>query len=184
MRRRSWLWRVRPNPLRRRSYAVEAWVFLAVGLLALAGAVLAGTFVAQGLDHRYGQERAARHSVGAVLTKDAPAHFGATKVEVPASWKAPDGTARTGTVKAGPGSSRGAVVQVWTDDRGRLAAPPLARSVAQFQAGVFGGLSALGVCVVAGLGCVITDKVVGRRRSDRWAADWAAADARWGHRNV
>lgn len=184
MKCRAWIWRTRSNPLRRRSYAVEAWAFLLASLIAVAGSVLVGTWLAHDLEGRYAQQRLERHNIGAVLTQDAPAHYGATRVDVPGRWTAPDGAVRTGIIKAGPGTSRGAVVQIWTDDRGDLAAKPLSSSIARFQADVLAGAAAFGVFAGVMLGCVVTAKVVDRRRSDRWAADWAAADARWGHRNV
>lgn len=184
MKRRAWIWRMRSNPLRRRSYAVEAWAFLLAMLIAVAGAVLVGVSLAHDLDGRYAQQRHERHRVAAVLTQDAPAHYGATRVEVRGRWTAPDGTARTGIIKASPGTSRGVEVPVWTDDQGALAAKPLSASVARFQADVLAGAAALGILAGALLGCAVTAKVLNRRRTDRWAADWAAADALWGHRNV
>lgn len=184
MKRRTWLWRVRRNPLRRRSYAVEAWAFLVAGLIAVTGAALVGGSVAHDLRGQYAQQRLERHISTAVLTQDAPDGYGATRVEAPARWTAPDGTSRTGTVKADPELFRGAAITVWTDDRGALVATPLSAPVAQFQADITAASVAFAIFAGFLLGCVITTRFVDRRRCVRWAVDWAAADARWGHRNV
>ncbi|MEU6849433.1 hypothetical protein ABZ901_05800 [Actinacidiphila alni] len=181
---RTWRWRVRSNPLRRRSYAVEAWALLAFGIVAIVTAVLVGGSVAHGLQDRYAQERLERHSSKAVLTQDAPEGFGATRVSAAARWSAPDGTVRTGTVKASPESSRGAVIGVWTDANGALVPAPLPELAGQFQADVIGAGAASGVSVAALLAGAFTARFLDRRRYERWTADWARADARWGNRNV
>jgi hypothetical protein len=184
MRRSMWLWRVRRNPLRRRSYAVQAWAFLAVGLIAVVSAVLVGVSVARDLQSRYAQQRVGHYRTTAVLTRNAPGGYSVIKVRAPARWKAPDGTTRAGTVKVEPGLPRGAVLRVWTDGRGALVPTTLSAPAAQFQADLIAASIASGICATALIGCGITARLTARRRSASWAADWAAADARWGNRNV
>ncbi|WP_329173171.1 Rv1733c family protein [Streptomyces sp. NBC_01477] len=185
MKRSAWLWRLRSNPLRRRSYAVEAWTFLAVGLVAMAGAILAGALSAQHLEDRYTQQRLERHSTRAVLTEDAPDASGAgSRVLVPARWTAPDGTSRTGSVKAVIGSARGTQVSVWADTRGALMTDPLSAPGAQIQADVIGGWTALAIFTGAVLGCGTTARLLNRRRATQWAAEWAAVGPQWDHRDA
>jgi hypothetical protein len=183
MKRSIWVWRLRSSPLRRRSYATEAWAFLAVALIAVTGAVLAGAAMGRHLDDRSAQQRLEAHSTQAVLTQDAPDTFnGGTKVAVPARWTAPDGTVRTGNVKVSIGSSNGAVVAVWTDASGSIAAEPLSAPTAHVHAGITGGAIAIAICAGALLGCGITSKLLDRRRTAQWATEWAQVGPRWDRR--
>ncbi|MFJ5612806.1 hypothetical protein ACIQCJ_25935 [Streptomyces sp. NPDC093221] len=184
MERGIWLWRLRKNPLRRRSYAVEAWAFLAAALAALVVAVLVGVSTAHGLQREYAQQRLDRHSTSAVLTQKAPDGYRLSRVDVPAQWKAPDGTVLTGIVTASPGTSRGAVVPVWTNSQGVEVAQPLSPSSGEFQADVIGAGAAFAICVGVLIGCGITTKLLDHRRCARWDAEWTEADSRWGHHSV
>lgn len=185
MKRSIWVWRLRNSPLRRRSYAVEAWAFLMVALIAVTGAVLAGAAMARHLDDHYARQRLERHSTQAVLTQDASdTHDGSVKVAVPARWTAPDGTVRTGSVKVAVESSRGTLVPVWTDDRGGIVAEPLPAPAAHAQAGVTGGTIAFAICAGALLGCGITSKLLDRRRTAQWATEWAQVGPQWDHRDA
>lgn len=186
MKRSIWVWRLRSSPLRRRSYATEACAYLAVALIAVTGAVLAGATMARHMDDRSAQQRLERHSTQAVLTQDAPdtpdTNDSSTKVAAPARWTAPDGTVRTGDVKVPIGSSRGAVLVVWTDARGSIVAEPLPATTAHVQAGVSGGEIAFAICAGALLGCGITSKLLDRRRTAQWATEWAQVGPRWDRR--
>jgi hypothetical protein len=183
MKHSIWLWRLRSSPLRRRSYAVEAWAFHTGALIAVTGAERAGAATARHLDERYAQQRLERRSTHAVLTQAAPETYnGGTKVAVPAHWTAPDGTARTGAVKVTIGSSRGTVVEVWTDARGSIVAKPLPAPAAHVQAGVTGGATAFTSCAGVLLGCGITSRLLDRRRAARWATEWAQVGPRWDRR--
>lgn len=185
MKRSAWLWRLRSNPLRRRSYAAQAWTFLAVGLVAMAGAVLAGTLMAQRQEDHYTQQRLERHSTRAALTEDTPVRNGGrTWVRVPARWAAPDGTSRTGGAKAVTGSARGTGVTFWVDAQGALVAEPLPAPTAQAQADAAGSWVALAILSGALLGCGTTAKLLNGRRAAQWAADWAAVGPQWGHRDA
>lgn len=189
MKRSIWVWRLRSSPLRRRSYAAEAWACLAVALIAVTGAVLGGATMARHMDDRSAQQRLERHGTQAVLTQDATDtpdtnSSSSTKVAAPARWTAPDGTVRTGDVKAPIGSSRGVWVTVWTDARGTIVAEPLPATTAHVQAGVTGGAIAFAVCAGALLGCGITSKLLDRRRTAQWATEWAEVGPRWDHRDA
>jgi hypothetical protein len=188
MKRSIWVWRLRSSPLRRRSYATEAWAYLAVALIAVTGAVLAGATMARHMDDRSAQQRLERHSTQAMLTQDATefpdTNSSSTKVAAPARWTAPDGTVRTGDVKVAIGSSRGTRVTVWTDARGSIVAEPLPATTAHVQADATGGAIAVAICGGALLGCGITSKLLDRRRTAQWATEWAEVGPRWDRRTA
>lgn len=176
----AWLWRWRRNPLRDRSYAAQAWLGLAVIVLAVAGGVAAG--VAAGLgtvtgtDHR----RAERHHVVAVLT-DEPAATSGFPAQRSADivWTAPDGRRLTGETHVGSGVRDGDRITVWADRRGALVAEPLPVAAARVEGVMTGVAAAAGV---AGLGVVllaVSSRLFDRRRADRLAAEWADVGPRW-----
>src|SRR3954468_7791794 len=67
-----WLWRWRPNPLRRRADAVEAWVVLGAWLLPLLVGVLAGLASTRSVEDGLARERVEWRPVVARLTARAP----------------------------------------------------------------------------------------------------------------
>ncbi|MFF8729260.1 hypothetical protein ACF073_22570 [Streptomyces sp. NPDC015171] len=182
------LWRWRSNPLRRREDIVEAWIVLALWVIAVVGGAVAGALTARAAGDVFAQQRAHRHAVGAVLLAEAPT--GATAawpedglVRAPVRWTAPDGSARTGTALVGGGLRTGSRVVVWQDDHGRLApAEPPDPVEGAVEAGLFGAAAALSVAApaygVRALGRLWLD----RRRMARWAREWDAVEPRWAHR--
>ncbi|WP_181794669.1 hypothetical protein [Streptomyces sp. WELS2] len=182
--RRMWRWR--SNPLRRHEDVVEAWVVLAVWVIAVVGGALAGLVTAQAAEQRFAQQRAHRHAVRAVLVTDVP--YGAAakwsadgRTRGPVRWTAPDGTPRTGWTPVAGGLRAGDRVTVWQDDRGRLApsAPP-GRSEGHVEAALFAGGAALATAVpVFGAGAVARARL-DRRRMARWDQEWALVGPRWG----
>src|SRR5205823_10704307 len=104
------------------------------------------------------QGPAAVHHVPAVLLQHAPtaAHalFQANMEQLArARWTAPDGTVRTGLVRAPAGSPAGRTVTVWTDAGGRLAADPEPGYYRAIRAGLAAALAVIAVgLVLAGAG--------------------------------
>ncbi|HEV8555675.1 MAG TPA: hypothetical protein VGR06_04660 [Actinophytocola sp.] len=77
-------------------------------------------------------ERRGRRPATATLIRDAPEATGAgdliTAVSpVRARWTLPDGTERTGTVKASNGTRAGAPVPIWLDGAGNPVDAPVVR---------------------------------------------------------
>jgi anti-sigma factor RsiW len=180
MGRRVWLWRWRRNPLRRRSYLVEGWVFPAIGLAAAVAASFTGTAVTHGMEHLLAQQRVDRHVTAAVLAQDASDVAGyVAEPRARVRWTAPDGTTRTGITKVGLDLHRGARVMIWTDRRGQLVPAPLSSSDARLEA-VLTGIAAgggVGGAVLAGL--AVATRLADRRRAEEWAAEWAVTGPRW-----
>lgn len=119
-------WRPDGNPLRRTSDRVEATLLAILIAAFLCGAPLAGiaagsAAAASSMRAEHAQRGA--HRVAAVLLQRAPGKshpiFQAPlEPLVPAQWKAPDGTLRTGEIYAPAGAAAGSTVLVWTDRSG------------------------------------------------------------------
>lgn len=189
------LWRLRRNPLRRRSDLLEGWLRIAARLLLTllipAGCALTAASVAQ-QTLRAGEDL---HRASAVLTEPAPgdptengpgwfASVGQERdVPVRARWTAPDGTTHTGVAEAPPGSERGARVTVWLDDAGRTRPRPPEPGEA-WAGGVLTGLALALPAVVLVMGargvlCARLDA----RRAEGWEREWAEVGPEWSRRH-
>ncbi|MFD6423394.1 hypothetical protein [Streptomyces sp. NPDC060198] len=105
----------------------------------------------------------------------------ATRQTVTASWKAPDGGGRHGTV---PTAARvrkpGERVLIWTDDRGAVAPRPMDVPTAHIHAGLAGtGAFLLTAGVVEAVRRTVVRCMV-RRRYERLDRAWATAGPDWG----
>lgn len=181
------LWRWRSNPLRRREDVVEAWLVLAVWLLAVVGGTAAGVVAGRAADESFVRQRGERQSVAAVLTENVPgpSRSGGIAVDqrlADVRWTASDGSAHTGLTLVTAGLKAGTQVVVWHDARDRLVPRPpsatggVAESVALgvFAAGALTGLvCAAGAAARCGLD---------RRRFESWDREWSLVGPKWGHR--
>jgi hypothetical protein len=125
-----------------------------------------------------------RYETVAVLTEDAPASLGArgeaaATSEVPARWQLPNGTTRTGMVRADNGLEAGAEVPVWLDRSGSPVNPPLST----FDAGMVAVMvAACGWFVAVGLlalACYGLRVALDRRRYRAWQTQWAQVEPEW-----
>ncbi|MEU9993127.1 hypothetical protein AB0E10_41555 [Streptomyces sp. NPDC048045] len=179
------LWRWRPNPLKRHSDVVEAWIVLATWILALLGAVFAGQAAAHSMDSALSARRAQEHAVSAVVTdgpaKAAPADGGYDDGQVWATvrWTAKDGTVHTDRAKVHPGAPAGSPVMVWTDGTGRIVSAPTTRAEGLLQTVLAGVL----VAQVAGTAVWVTGWLVRarlvRRRLAEWDDEWKRVGPEW-----
>lgn len=184
--------RVHPgrNPLARRSDRIEGVVLLVVVLGLIIALPLA--FFAGGATYREQaaiseQQHATRQLVTATLLEAAPAPRPAIDSSladngspgVRARWTAPDGSARTGTVPAAPGSAAGARVPVWLTESGDPGPAPLNSTeitTTGIVAGAFFWLASASVLVT---GYWLARLILDRRRGSRWDHEWAAARQKW-----
>ncbi|MEU9154969.1 hypothetical protein AB0D59_31535 [Streptomyces sp. NPDC048417] len=181
------MWRLRRNPLRRRSDVVECWILLAAWFIALAASLVTGLAAGSAVDHRLDRQRAESRTAPAVLTTEAPGRTSASaaddsRVWATVRWTAPDGSTRTGRTTVHPGAKAGTPVTVWIDRQGRLTSEPLAPVDAAFQVAWTGILVAL---TTGGAVLGVTQLLrlrLERRRLERWDEEWARVDSPKGWR--
>ncbi|MGW2459767.1 Rv1733c family protein [Streptomyces sp. NPDC001761] len=180
------LWRWRSNPLRRHEDVVEAWVVLAVWVIAVVAGTVAALVTVHSAEHQFAVQRAHRHAVRAVLLADAPHGLAADlpadgRVRGSVRWTAPDGTPRSGQALVDGGLKTGDSVTVWQDDRGRLTlSPPTGRTEGHVEAALFGAAATLAVAApVFGAGAFARARLDWRRMA-RWDQEWDSVGPQWG----
>ncbi|GIE30673.1 hypothetical protein Ait01nite_037180 [Actinoplanes italicus] len=169
------------NPLLRRSDRIE--IVMLVGLFAffLLGAPILAWWTA-GLSYRSDQraiawERDNLHEVTAVLDR-ATADRQATPYTARASWKAPDGTPRSGSIAVTSGEQPGDTVKIWVNNEGDVRTKPGGRNpvgkaalvaivVVASVAAATNGLRRLGVALLD------------RHRARAWQRAWSDVGPRW-----
>ncbi|MFG2823326.1 hypothetical protein ACGFX4_28340 [Kitasatospora sp. NPDC048365] len=179
--------RRRGNPLRRGSDRVQWWLgclLLATAVLALPAAAAAGFSTYRAQVHAGLAAAATRHPVEARLTADAPLADSGVPAKVPATaaWTAPDGSTRTAIVQVWSGERAGSAVTVWTDARGAVVPAPTTRS----QAAQNGWLAAATLATTVPLLCLSAWKgavlLLDRRRLAQWDTEWTLVEPRWTRR--
>ncbi|MFJ3672823.1 hypothetical protein ACIPSE_40825 [Streptomyces sp. NPDC090106] len=182
-----WLWRWRPNPLKRRADTVEAWVVLGAWLLTVLAGVFAGVTAAGAVEDTLAKERAEWRPVRAGLTARAPgaadgdsSAAGGGMVWADVRWTAPDGTPRTGQARVGPDSPAGTAVTVWTDPQGRLVTRPATVGQAHLRAALVGALVGVSAATLPFVGGRLLCGRLLRRRIDQWGMEWAWFGPLWG----
>jgi hypothetical protein len=98
---------------------------------------------------------------------------------VKASWQAPDGSSRTGTIEVDADARAGQRVPVWTDAKGTPVAdfePPAQLQMRVFLMALWAGIGWLvGVAVVY----LLVAWLLRRRRIAAWADEWERVDRDW-----
>ncbi|MFE4640736.1 hypothetical protein [Streptomyces sp. NPDC056730] len=191
------LWRWRHNPLRRGTDLVEAWVALTAVLLFALATPAAGWLCGNTLDSSLRATARVQHeqrhrTTAVVVDRAADQRRTAYDAEslsnrspgtrVTATWYAPDGSARTGTVSAPLRDPRaGDTFSMWTDRRtDKQLRGPMNATSARVHAVLAGfGATALAVGLVEGARRLIVWRLV-QRRYRRLDRAWAAAGPDWG----
>jgi hypothetical protein len=180
-------WRPDGNPLRRTSDRIEA-VLLAILIAAfLCGAPLAAIAAGRAAAADRMQAEHGAYRVAAVLLQHAPGKshpmFQAPlEPTVPARWKAPDGTPRTGEIYAPVGAAAGSTVLVWTDRSGQLTASPLQQGDLVEDVALAASLATIAVAAVLAVVGLLTRWVLDRRRLAAWDVRWRATGPQWTRR--
>jgi hypothetical protein len=190
--RAAWLprlmrrWRPDRNPLRRTSDRIEAALLAILIAAFLCGAPLAGIAAGRAAANSVRAERveAGWHRVAAVLLRQAPGKIpplfqAPLGPMVPAQWKAPDGTLRTGEIYPPEGAGAGSTVQVWIDRSGELAAFPLHRGDVAEDVALAASLATIAAAAVLAVLGLFTRWVLDRRRLAAWDARWRAIGPQW-----
>lgn len=194
MRTRVHGWRWRDNPLRRPSDVVEGWIALAVAVLLLVGAPVAGALAGLWAQERgrtvAGAQRQERHRVRAEVLGGTPLALPEARDDperphqASVRWLEPGEGMRTSVARVPAGSRPGDVVDVWFDAAGRAVAPP-PNEVSVWQHTVSIGLCAAGVTAAAILlGHGVVRRVSLHRRMSEWERDWARTGPEWTRREA
>ncbi|MER8006582.1 hypothetical protein [Streptomyces sp. NPDC094149] len=183
-------WRLRRNPLRRRSDRLQGWIGLGLVLAALAATPAVVFLVGDAARHHYTRiaqhQSETRHRAIAVLLEDArrhpePGSAEAKKTRYPTKVRFTDsrGHPRTATADVEPAKPRGSIIRVWTDTGGRITAPPLDPSEIRVRAVGSGIIAALGVHTTTAVVYGIASRVLHRHNLAAWDTAWAETAPRW-----
>jgi hypothetical protein len=182
------------NPLRRTSDRIEAGVRTAILIMLVVAVPVTMIAVGRLVDHIALRDVRAQarsdHLVCAVLLQQAPSSgildpYSATDVNwVPARWRPPGGSARTGDVLAPAGAPKGSTVRAWVNAHGAITDPPADHSDVVgdvFAAAIPAGLVLIFALLGAG---TLARQALDRRRMSAWDAEWRAIGPLWsGHHN-
>jgi hypothetical protein len=150
-------------------------LLLAVPLGLLAGSV-AHTAVAAVQE----QQAATRSPATATLLADAPnSEYVGVSLPKSATWEAPGGAVRTGTVQAPAGAVAGSTIDVWVDRSGRITDRPLTDGEVAGQAVVIGVLVGLAAVIFGMTSHLVVLWLLERRRYRRWEKGWASVEPLW-----
>jgi hypothetical protein len=179
-------WRLRDNPLRRRSDIAEGWAVLATGVLLATAAPAVGVAAAWAAEDAALRQARDRYRTVAVLAEAAPetSYTEGRHVLAAVRWTASDGSSRTGRTLVRAGSEAGSRTAVWLDDRGTVQPPPATPGQAAAQGIVFGATAATAAAVLfvgAGWGVRVR---LDRRREAQWEREWAEVGPQWRHRRA
>ncbi len=157
-----------------------------VALVALPVAGAAGSELYVRQSARAVVEQQTRQRARAELIADAPLVVDVAAAEgvagsafVEATWTAPDGRTRQGTVPAASQAKAGTSVPIWVDRDGDLTSAPLSTEGAAFNAiavAVLLWAGAVGAMVLLYLALLYAHK---RMRMIRWASEWERIARDW-----
>jgi hypothetical protein len=177
--------RIRRNPFRRAVDQLDVAIrVMAVVLAALAVVAALGVGSAvRRYDTAVSTRAASGEWVTAVVLDRVPpvlVYTGARPtVGAPATWHAPDGTARTGLVQVEAPELPGARVRVWVDRSGRPSDPPMtADELAQGQLQATVTFLVLALVVIAGLWYLVHRRLMAARYA-LWAKEWERIGPQW-----
>ena len=178
-----------PNPLRRRSDVLEAWLVPAAIVVFLVLSPLVAGLAAMGVraDNAAAQHvQQSWHPVSAVLLRAAPgpqySDNGAnTWTEwTPARWTV-DGRHYTGNIPVAAGSLAGSTQTVWLDGAGHVRAPAMTRPELSGAVGTGILLALAALAIVVAVAGRLARWALDRRRLAGWETAWLAIGPRWSH---
>ncbi|MFF6772872.1 hypothetical protein ACFY8W_04835 [Streptomyces sp. NPDC012637] len=156
-------------------------------LIALVCGGIVGARLWSGAERTSRDEAAHRHETTATTLARATgaptaARFGTPSTLVDASWRAPDGTPRTGKVAVQPRTAEDTRVTIWVDDTGAVTSAPRSTAEGQFGA-VAGGTLVAGALAFTAAGVVaLRLRRTEAHTLDEWEREWAAVEPLWTHR--
>ena len=175
---------IAPNKLRRPSDRIEAAVVVLLSVVFLA-AVAAAPWLGVRVYQSQRADATGLHPAVAVLTQAGPGNgLLVTSGEAAATWRAPDGPRRSGTLTTTTapgiwGAPAGAGVQVWLTGSGEPRDPPSG----PWEVGFASAMVAVGAACCGGIVLLVCywlcRLALDRRRLAAWASEWSVAGPRW-----
>ena len=175
------------NPLRRTADRAEVVVLGILVLVCLAGAPLAALAASHGVSAASAHAQRAQagwRRVPAVLQNSAPQQAetrgqATLEPQVPARWKAPDGTRHTGVINAPGGTRAGSTVMVWTDSAGQPTGLPLQSVDVAARVAMAAALAVVVVAALAACAGLLAHRALDRRRLAAWDTRWSETGPQW-----
>jgi len=178
-----------PNPLRRRSDVIEAWLAPAAIVVFLALSPLVAVLAATGVradDAAAQHVQQSWHPVTAVLLRAAPgpqfSDNGAnTWTEwAPARWTA-GGRHYTGNIPVPADSRAGSTQTVWLDSGGHVRVPAMTKPELSGAIGTGILLALAGLAVLLAVAARLGRWALDRKRMASWGDAWLSVGPRWSH---
>ena len=178
-----------PNPLRRRSDVIEAWLAPAAIIVFLALSPLVAVLAATGVradDAAAQHVQQSWHPVTAVLLRAAPgpqfSDNGAnTWTEwAPARWTA-GGRHYTGNIPVPADSRAGSTQTVWLDSGGHVRVPAMTKPELSGAIGTGILLALAGLAVLLAVAARLGRWALDRKRMASWGDAWLSVGPRWSH---
>ncbi|MFB6849568.1 hypothetical protein ACFCXS_32565 [Streptomyces sp. NPDC056373] len=181
---RVMFWRLRRNPLRRRSDVVQAWLGVGLTLVLPAATPLALFLVGDAAHRHYARaaehQAATRHRTTAVLVEDARSHPEPGSAEAKRTlyptevrFTDPQGRTRTAHADAQPALPKGSTLRVWAGTDGKLTDPPLSPDQIRSRAMGCALIAVLGVHAAAAVAYGTAHRVIQHRNLAEWESAWA-----------
>ncbi|MER7585496.1 hypothetical protein [Kitasatospora sp. NPDC097691] len=170
----------------------RAWLLAALGaVLTLALSTVGALLLYRGTAPQAATERARLHQVDAVVrnTPDHTAPGGgrfaggySSRIDVEATWTAPDGTPRSGTVQAPRTTATGSSVPIWIDAAGNASPPPVDHAALAVSAACTGSGALLTLLALVVLALRLRLHALDRRAETAWTDGWARLEPLWSGR--
>jgi hypothetical protein len=173
------------SPLRRQVDRAESLTMAALVLTMVIAGPLLAFFVGRAADAASLQvqraQRAAETQVTAVLRQNAAQEVdGYLDTAFPrASWTAPDGRLRVGTVATALNAQVGQTVRIWVNRAGVQEQPPLTEADIRDQIAFTVLVAVTALAIVLGAAAVTVRALAERRRMTGWQRDWEASGPLW-----
>ncbi|RKS74777.1 hypothetical protein BZB76_3296 [Actinomadura pelletieri DSM 43383] len=172
------------NALRRRVDRVQRAIAFALLMLLLVMApplaALTGSWSYDAGMRAEKAERADRRQVVATVTSTGGIGTSGDRYvheTVQASWQAPDGKVRSGTLPSWKNAKVGAQRVIWVDRSGDPTVRPRPHSRTVTDAAYAGAATVLGAAIPLGIAYLLVRRRCDRHRDEMWEADWARMDA-------